>query len=101
MADRYIRREDAKEYLKRVIFGADQKIDCWIDCIPSADVRRNLRGHWVSNEEAEAMGEIYKECTCSVCGHLDWDCTESENFNYCPNCGAMMDAGAEEATSNG
>lgn len=28
--------------------------------------------------------------TCSVCGHCDWDCTESEYFKYCPNCGAKM-----------
>ena len=30
-----------KEYLKRVIFGADQKIDKWVDAMPSA-------GQWIS-----------------------------------------------------
>ena len=38
MMEKYIKSSDAKEYLKRAIFGADQKIDKWIDTIPAADV---------------------------------------------------------------
>lgn len=48
-------------------------------------------GHWITEEEAEERGEIWLQGSCSVCGHCDWDCTESEDFNYCPHCGAKMD----------
>jgi rubrerythrin len=47
-------------------------------------------GHWISQEEAINMDRYDLAYTCSVCGHCDWDSTESENFNYCPNCGAKM-----------
>ena len=58
--------------------------------IPAADVRLVVRGHWIGPKEAEDMGDIMKEFTCSVCGCCEWDCTESESFNFCPNCGADM-----------
>ena len=61
-----------------------------IEQIPAADVRPVVHGHWISTKEAEDMGDIMKEFTCSVCGCCEWDCTESESFNFCPNCGADM-----------
>lgn len=61
-----------------------------IAAIPAADVRPVVRGHWIGIKEAEEMGDIMKEFTCLVCGCCDWDCTESESFNFCPNCGADM-----------
>lgn len=57
---------------------------------PAADVRPVVRGHWIGPKEAEDMGDIMKEFTCSACGCCEWDCTESESFNFCPNCGADM-----------
>jgi hypothetical protein len=35
--DKLVKASDVKEYLKRVIFGADQKIDTWVDSIPAVD----------------------------------------------------------------
>ena len=61
--------------------------------IPAADVRPVVRGHWISEEEAEEKGDYSLRDACSVCGHCDWDCTESAGFNYCPNCGADMREG--------
>lgn len=61
-----------------------------LSAIPAADVRPVVRGHWISEEEAEEKGDYSLRDACSVCGHCDWDCTESEGFNYCPNCGADM-----------
>ena len=61
-----------------------------LQSIPAADVRPVVRGHWIGTKEAEEMGDIMKEFTCSVCGCCEWDCTESESFNFCPNCGADM-----------
>ena len=57
---------------------------------PVADVRPVVRGHWIGKKEAEDMGDIMKEFNCSACGCCEWDCTESESFNFCPNCGAKM-----------
>ena len=34
---RLIDADTAKEYLKRAIFGADQKIDAWVDAMPTVD----------------------------------------------------------------
>lgn len=61
-----------------------------IQCIPAADVRPVVRGHWIGEKEAEEMGDIMKAFTCSVCGSCEWDCTESASFNFCPACGADM-----------
>lgn len=54
------------------------------------ELAKQSEGHWISKEEAELMDRFDLAYTCSVCGHCDWDCTESENFNFCPNCGAKM-----------
>lgn len=63
-----------------------------------ADVRPAVRGHWIGTKEAEDMGDIMKAFTCSVCGCCAWDCTESESFNFCPNCGADMREPPKEET---
>lgn len=47
-------------------------------------------GHWVTEQEAIDAGDYSLRDTCSVCGRCDWDCTESDSFKYCPNCGAKM-----------
>jgi len=62
-----------------------------IEEIPAVDAVEVRHGHWVTEEEAIEKDDYSMMDTCSVCGHCDWDCTESENFNFCPNCGARMD----------
>ena len=53
--------------------------------------RKVARGHWITREEIGDDWERFDEVdTCSVCGHCDWDCTESRCFNFCPYCGADM-----------
>lgn len=61
--------------------------------MPTVDAEPVRHGHWITEKEAEERDEIWLWGSCSVCGHCDWDCTESEDFNYCPNCGAKMDGG--------
>lgn len=72
---------------------------CYFECMANAIInngyRKQREGHWISKEEAELMDRFDLAYTCSVCGHCDWDCTESENFNFCPNCGAKMKGGSE------
>ena len=48
-------------------------------------------GHWVTEKEAIDANDYSLRDTCSVCGHCDWDCTESMSFKYCPSCGARME----------
>lgn len=76
-------------FLKSPLYGGC-RIDDFIVSIPTADVRPVVRGHWITEEEAEAKGDYSLRDACSVCGRCDWDCTESASFNYCPNCGADM-----------
>ena len=67
-----------------------------VDAIPSADVSPVRHGRWVQvicHEEFEdGFVDRVKEC-CSVCHAPNWQRTT----NYCPNCGAKMDRGVEDA----
>ena len=86
-----------KKFCGHCYFDVGEK-NCAEDCydmkiiksLPIEDVQPVVRGHWIGTKEAEDMGDIMKEFTCSVCGCCEWDCTESESFNFCPNCGADM-----------
>lgn len=46
----------------------------------SADVRENVRGHWIVQRS-----NYNEKFECSVCHHVSKD-----GGNYCPNCGADM-----------
>lgn len=54
-----------------------------LDAIPAADVRPVVHGRWV-----ETTNDVFHRIpTCLVCG------TETLiKYNFCPNCGAQMDA---------
>ena len=58
-----------------------------VDAIPAADVAPVVHGHWV-----QTKAPFMNECEdCSVCGYRTvW----GHRYNYCPNCGAKMDGGA-------
>ena len=58
---------------------------------PTIEVNPVVHAHWVTEQEAEEINRYDLTYCCSACGHCDWDCTESEGFEYCPNCGAKMD----------
>ena len=64
---------------------------CGIEDIPAADVVEVRHGRW--------QWQAWAFFGCSVCHQL----TEMESlrgmivkYNYCPNCGAKMDGGADE-----
>ncbi len=63
-----------------------------LQSLRAASVRENVKGKWNADKESPEYA------TCSVCGHCDWDCTESEYFNFCPNCGADMTGGNDART---
>ena len=58
---------------------------------PTIEAKPVIHAHWVTEQEAEEINRYDLTYCCSACGHCDWDCTESEGFEYCPNCGAKMD----------
>ena len=70
-----------------------------IDEIPAADVAPVRHGHWISLTECANEG-VY----CSICKKKVWKsdyawCSKRRGnklqSNYCPNCGAKMDGGAD------
>lgn len=86
----YIERERLKE-----AFNADlqtlQTVDehtmnlilMDIDEAPAADVAPVMHGRWISHKGY---------CECNLCHNLF-----GSYFNYCPNCGAKMDGGENDA----
>lgn len=65
-----------------------------INSIPAADVAPVVHGHWVEKELfipwCDDDVDIIYECSCCR--------TESGGTSpYCPNCGAKMDGGADNA----
>ena len=52
---------------------------------PAADVTTVRHGRWIMHDD-----EFGLTCECSVC-HIE----TMGDGNYCPNCGAKMDGGAD------
>ena len=105
--DEYIKREALLKFLRKQAgeaqeiaeeYGGENIVyaDCLEDVLedverfPAADVAPVRHGYWKDHG--------YK-WQCSECGALmDLDGTPRENLLfYCPNCGARMDGGAEDA----
>ena len=114
MAD-YIRRDLAKkrfskrlmwlkedvhdEYSGALLDGCEADIEL-LDEIPAADVAEVVHGEWLrSDDDWNSLTTIQ----CSICGE-EW-CFETDddvsllNYKYCPNCGAKMDGGNDNATN--
>lgn len=58
---------------------------------PTVDAAPVVHGEWIEGED-----EYTSFLKCSVCGEefCSWD-SDCARTNYCPNCGAKMDGGAE------
>ena len=39
--------------------------------------------------------KAYSDCGVTICSVCDWSIEECIDYKYCPNCGAIMDGGAE------
>lgn len=111
MAGDYIRREAALEAFENadadvyedygdgtVDWGFGRKnIQNVINGIPAADVAEVVHGRWIDGAEDFTCGNHNAECSICRC-YVSWDGCD-EDFNYCPNCGAKMDGGFDDATS--
>lgn len=68
-----------------------------IEEAPAADVQEVKHGEWKSfHSEDTLYGSYY----CSACGHgqdIGMIISLTTEFKYCPNCGAKMDGGNNNA----
>lgn len=58
-----------------------------IASIPAADVRPVVRGKWTRRKS-----KLYTMCSACGYGYSNSHYHEVEEFKFCPNCGAMMEA---------
>ena len=99
MSDLVSRSELLARY-DRIHVGAPGAARKLIEEAPAVDAVPVRHGRWETNNDPE---EIVKDFSCSVCEELlcDFDTfalMPGENcFYYCPNCGAKMDGGNDEA----
>ena len=84
----YIEREAAIEAVKHA-WAKELEPSQYIEIIPAADVAPVRHGRWVEQEKY-TFGVMYD---CSICGDRILD--NGHSWNYCPNCGAIMDGGAD------
>lgn len=89
--DEYIERELAIEALSRGE-GCGNVCRRAIERIPSADVAPVVHGRWNVVE-----GLMLDNAICSNCGRRFQ--AYYEEYHFCPNCGAKMDGGADNATN--
>lgn len=91
MAD-YIDREKLIESIKndcheQVYYTKEDAIDCIKSAI-SENVAPVVHGEWKYKEE---WGRLVTNC-CSICGQSLTTAYGERKMNFCPNCGAKMDA---------
>lgn len=106
MAD-YISREAAKESFLNMDAGSrapcstlltPEEFAEYLDEIPAADVTEVRHGRWEGTADGYADGElVYDMWACSECGFDADGAEEKPEWKYCPNCGAKMDGGGEDA----
>ena len=59
--------------------------------LPTADVVEVRHGRWVKSGQSFVYPHKFRNYSCSMCGYD----IEKAKCNYCPNCGARMDGGAD------
>ena len=102
MNDSYISREGLISKFRQLGFGTGSLIEqifaegvyTVIDGFPAADVEPVVHGRWESC--FEDWRQQIEGNKCSACG-FEYYGTGITYFNYCPNCGARMDGGAEDS----
>ena len=90
----YIEKEAAiKELMNdvpgQVGYSREDAADC-IRYMDAVDVALVVHGRWIDVREKRLFGDHY--FFCSNCKSRNGSMI---SFNYCPNCGAKMDGGAD------
>ena len=68
-----------------------------IDTMPASDVQPVKHGYWEEVTDYGGWGDTHYRC--SVCGeewYLEDGKPKDNNMNFCPRCGAEMDAEPDE-----
>ena len=92
MADEYIRKQDAVDLVNKISnldLKAKGGICVSLANLEKADVVPVVHGKW---KKIGVWGRVYR---CNQCGNfLDFDGVNAGrgDANFCPNCGAKMDA---------
>lgn len=101
MLEGYISREAAvkaaNEWASEACMAPVMRISRLFDKlqkVPAADVAPVVHGRWLHTDLAYHWTSLDE---CSVCGYHDEKRQHLGNYSYCPNCGAKMDGGAEDA----
>ena len=89
--DEYIERELAIEALSRGE-GCGNVCRRAIERILAADVAPVRHGRWISAYSDIEPNPMFMYGICSECG---FEQGISKYLNFCPNCGAKMDGGAD------
>ena len=90
----YIKREYAVDAALDVYYDtpdidlSGEKFEAAILKIPAADVAPVRHGRWGTHSDRP------DSLICSVC-NCGFDMWKHDPHNYCPNCGAKMDGGAD------
>ena len=100
MPDEYISREAALTALQDSdLFNTTERQLRAIRELTAADVAEVVHGEWLrADDDWNSLTTI----KCSLCSE-EW-CFETDddvsllNYKYCPNCGAKMDGGNDDAT---
>lgn len=66
-----------------------------IDCVPTVDAEPVRHGQWIDMQEDDATEGMWRCSACGFDGYFDIMTPRECGTNYCPNCGAKMDAEVE------
>ena len=91
----YIEREALKEMFSSENKPLETAICSVIDAVHAADVAPVAHGEWILVGTNEHDYETSVEEKCSLCGRYVYRYDTQPQDNYCPNCGAKMDAKSE------
>lgn len=101
----YIEREAAidaimKVYVRTAGYKARERVfeaKEAVHRLPVADVAPVVQGRWI-HSRYENCCDQFELVKCSQCGHEAYAMAfYVRGGNYCPNCGARMDGGADDA----
>lgn len=87
----YIDREAANLALAEQGFDWDKAKQA-LASVPAADVVPVVHGRWAF--ETETLNTL-SQTKCNICGWWTLDPSVDGAYNFCPNCGAKMDGGAD------
>lgn len=77
------------------IFGIEAVLE-YAEQLPPADVAPVVHGWW---EYIPQTLNTLSQFRCPFCGWWSLDPSIDGAYNYCPNCGAKMDEGGNNATN--